>query len=70
MGIKHIDSIGEKKGALGRLDLTKKGLRRTLTPLIKIIIMTLGRLDLTKKGLRPLYILASANLYSSSEDLT
>ena len=27
MGIRHIDSIKEKKGALGRLDLMKKGLR-------------------------------------------
>jgi hypothetical protein len=27
MGIKHIDSIGEKKGALGIPALTKKGLR-------------------------------------------
>ena len=27
MGIKHIDSIDEKKGTLGILDLMKKGLR-------------------------------------------
>ena len=52
MGIKPVDFIGEKKGALGSHALMKKGLRRKKGGHHQLA-RQLGSHALMKKGLRP-----------------